>query len=558
MVHDVPVTGADPAGILTSVPAEMLRVGADLDLQRVLQSVTDTGTHLSGAQFGAFFYNAVDATGEKYHLHVVSGAEAASFQKMPAPRITELFEPTFSGESTVRVDDLVDGPYRGQMPPGHLPVRSYLATPVIGRDATVIGSLLFGHQEPDVFDERTETVVEAVAAQAAIAVENARLFEQEQAARRDAEEAREQLRRHVAEVTEASLTLQRSLLPTDQPVVPGVTTAVRYLPAVAHAEVGGDWYDVIVTGDATVTLAIGDVQGHNMQAAAEMGRLRTTLRAYLAEGHPPAEALARTNRLTASSAADSEGLLATCCLISVDLRSGEGRIVRAGHPLPVLRRADGVLAELGALEGSPLGLFPDETWKEEQLRLRHGDRIVLYTDGLVDVRGAEVGDRVDELLHAVDRAAALSPDDAADEILRTFGRGNEDDVALVVCDLAPLDHLVTVTTPEQVALARSLTGDQLETWGLDDLEPVAALVVSELVTNCLRHGGGVADLVLRRTSYGVRIEVTDSDPVAPAVIVPELDSDGQRGMLLVDALARDWGVDVHSCGKTVWVELDGQ
>ncbi|MDF1602640.1 SpoIIE family protein phosphatase [Nocardioides sp. YIM 152315] len=547
------MTDAARPGALTSVPAEMLQVGADLDLQRVLQSVTDTGTRLSGARFGAFFYNAVDTDGEMYRLHVVSGAEAASFAKMPSPRITELFEPTFSGEHTVRVDDLVEGPYRGHMPRGHLPVRSYLATPVIGRDGTVIGSLLFGHQEPGMFDERTEEIVGAVAAQAAIAVENAQLFEQEQAARRDAEDAREQLRRHVAELTEASLTLQRSLLPADLPDVPGVTTAVRYLPAVAHAEVGGDWYDVIATGETAVTLAIGDVQGHNMQAAAEMGRLRTTLRAYLAEGHSPAEALARTNKLTTS---DSEALLATCCLISVDLRSGEGVIVRAGHPLPMLHRADGTVVELGALEDSPLGLFPDETWKEERIRLCHGDRIVLYTDGLVDLRGTDMAERIWDLATVVEGVARLTPEEAADEILRNLGRRDEDDVALVVCDITPLDHLVTVDAPEKVRLARSLTADQLEIWSLPELAPPVMLVVTELVTNTLQHGGGVADLVLRRTGSGVRIEVTDSDLDGPALVAADPDAEGQRGILLVDAMVREWGVDVHSSGKTVWAELD--
>ncbi|MBZ5738819.1 ATP-binding SpoIIE family protein phosphatase [Nocardioides mangrovi] len=546
-------TGADNGGGLTSVPAEMLRVGEDLDLQRVLQSVTDTGTQLSDAQFGAFFYNAIDADGDIYQLHVVSGAEAESFTKMPAPRITELFEPTFSGERTVRVDDLRDGPYRGHMPPGHLPVRSYLATPVIGRDGTVIGALLFGHQEPDVFDDRTEATVMAVAAQAAIAIENARLYEKEQNARRDAEEARELLRRHVAEVTEASLTLQRSLLPSEIPVVDGLSAAVRYLPAVAHSEVGGDWYDVVATEGDTITLAIGDVQGHNMQAAAEMGRLRTTLRAYLAEGHRPADALARTNRLTASDY--SEALLATCCLITIDPRNGEASIVRAGHPLPVLQRADGSVTEIALHAGPPLGVYPDQVWKEERLRFGHGDRVVLYTDGLVDVRGAGTGGRLDELLAVLETLATASPDDAADEVLRVLGRNADDDVALVVCDIAPTDHVVTVRTPGQVALARSLVTDLLESWELPDLVPLATLVVSELVTNGLRHGGGYADLLMRRTAHGVRLEVTDSDPVAPLLVDADPDAEGHRGVMLVDAVAADWGVDSDPSGKTVWAEL---
>ena len=550
------VTGGEQVEALTSVPAEMLRVGEDLDLERVLQSVTDTGTQLSKAQFGAFFYNAIDADGDIYQLHVVSGAEAATFARMPAPRITELFAPTFSGERTVRVDDLLEGGhYRGRMPRGHLPVRSYLATPVVGRDGAVIGSLLFGHQEPGVFDDRAELTVVAVAAQAAIAIENARLYETEQQARRDAEEAREQLRRHVAEVTEASLTLQRSLLPAQIPIVDGLSVAVRYLPAVAHSEVGGDWFDVVATADDTITLAIGDVQGHNMQAAAEMGRLRTTLRAYLAEGHRPAEALARTNRLTASE--HSEALLATCCLITIDPRSGEAAVVRAGHPLPVLHRGDGTVTEIALHAGPPLGVHPDETWKEERLRLGHGDRIVLYTDGLVEVRGAGIDGRLDELLAVVETLAPSSAHETADEVLRVLGRNADDDVALVVCDVAPTDHVVTVRSPEQVALARSLVTDLLESWGHADLVPLAAIVVSELATNALLHGGGSADLLMCRTETGVRLEVADSDPVAPALVKAAPDAEGQRGMMLVDAIAAEWGVESVPSGKTVWAVLDG-
>lgn len=502
---------------LTSVPAAMMQLGADLDLRRVLQTVTDTGTELTGAQFGAFFYNVVDEDGRTSMLNVASDAQDESSARRP-------------------------------------PVRSRLTTPVVGRDGTAIGLLVFGHPEPDVFDARAEAIARAVAAQAAISVENARLFEREQVARRDAEEAREQLRRHVAELTETSRTLQRSLLPASLPIVDGVRTAVRYLPALAHAEVGGDWYDVIATPAGAVTVAIGDVQGHNMQAAAEMGRLRTTLRAYLAEGHSPAEALARANALTET---DSDALLATCCLVTVDPASGQATVVRAGHPLPILHRADGTTVELAQHAGPPLGIGSDQHWEDEPVRLRHGDRLVLYTDGLVDVRGEEASTRHDELLAAVASVAAATTDEAIDEILRAMVRDdNEDDVAVVVCDVTPIDHLMTVSTPEQVGLARAFTADQLAAWGLADLEPVAALVVSELVTNSLRHGGGTADLVVRRLPDAVRFEVTDGDPISPRLVDPGIEAEGQRGVLLVDATTRAWGVDSGPAGKTVWAEIE--
>ena len=162
-------------------------INSDLDLRRVLQTVTDVGTQLSGAQFGAFFYNGLDAKGELYQLHVLSGAGLETFAAMPAPRITALFQPTFDGHATVRIGDVREDPRFSGMPAGHLPVRSYLATPVVSRTGEVIGSLLFGHCDPDVFDDASEQTVLLIAAQAAVAVENARLYSAEQRARRRAE-----------------------------------------------------------------------------------------------------------------------------------------------------------------------------------------------------------------------------------------------------------------------------------------------------------------------------------------------------------------------------------
>jgi PAS domain S-box-containing protein len=161
-------------------------LAAELDLERLIQAVTDAATTLTGAQFGAFFYNALDARGEFYTLYAIAGVPREAFSQFPLPRNTALFAPTFRGEGTVRVADVRLDPRFGQnapyygMPEGHLPVVSYLAVPVIGHDGTVLGGLFFGHAEPDVFGERAERLVEGLAGQAAVAVENARLFQQVQ------------------------------------------------------------------------------------------------------------------------------------------------------------------------------------------------------------------------------------------------------------------------------------------------------------------------------------------------------------------------------------------
>ncbi len=158
-------------------------LSGELDLQRLVQAVTDAGRDLSKAEFGAFFYNVVNQKGEAYTLYTISGVPRDMFSRFPMPRNTAVFEPTFKGEGTVRSDDItkdarygLNPPYKG-MPSGHLPVRSYLAVPVISRTSEVIGGLFYGHSRPAVFAEREEKLVEGIAAQAAIAVDNARLFQ---------------------------------------------------------------------------------------------------------------------------------------------------------------------------------------------------------------------------------------------------------------------------------------------------------------------------------------------------------------------------------------------
>ena len=487
----------DDADLLLSL-SEVLN--ADLDLQRILQVATDAATTLSGAQFGGFFYNGRDEQGHLYTSHVVSGVDAGAFADLPQPRITPLFEPTFSGRGAVRVDDLTADPRLSGMPSRHLAVRSYLGTPVVSRTGEVIGALLFGHSSPSVFDERSERVVRSVAAQAAVAIENARLLRAEQVARRQAEQtaarlallqevtarlartltteeavdavmetlvsrlgspragvflrtpegglravaghrgvsgaapqyrdlppgsrdpvsvtdatgrpvvarsleeviasltphqvetvqsleslaclplrtaetghgvlglgwdapreladaevemlaaaagqlaqaldrarlyeaersARADLSRSVADLVDVSATLQQSLLPRELPQIEQVTVAVRYRASAAHAQVGGDWYDVVATPGGGATLVVGDVQGHSLAAAAVMGQLRTALHAYLSEGHHPDVALTRANLLMSQL---DPSVLATCAIVALDPRTGSARIVRAGHPL---------------------------------------------------------------------------------------------------------------------------------------------------------------------------------------------------------------------------------
>jgi two-component sensor histidine kinase/integral membrane sensor domain MASE1 len=168
-------------------------IAADLDLENVVQTVTDAGVALTAAKFGAFFYNVIGERGEEYMLFTLSGAPREAFERFGMPRNTKVFAPTFEGEGVVRVDDITKDPRYGLsephfgQPKGHLPVKSYLAAPVKSRSGEVLGGLFFGHPEAGVFDERSERLVMGLASQAAVAIDKARLY---QAAQREIAERR--------------------------------------------------------------------------------------------------------------------------------------------------------------------------------------------------------------------------------------------------------------------------------------------------------------------------------------------------------------------------------
>jgi PAS domain S-box-containing protein len=192
----------DEARTLEVLNQTGIAVAAEHDIERLVQAVTDAGVELSHAQFGAFFYNVHNDDGEAYTLYTISGAPREAFARFPMPRNTAIFEPTFRGHAAVRLDDILSDPRYGKSPPyhgmpeGHLPVRSYLAVSVVSRSGEVLGGLFFGHPQPAVFNERAERIVTALAAQAAVAIDNARLHQTSQreiSARVQAEQALQQL-----------------------------------------------------------------------------------------------------------------------------------------------------------------------------------------------------------------------------------------------------------------------------------------------------------------------------------------------------------------------------
>jgi serine phosphatase RsbU (regulator of sigma subunit) len=411
---------------------------AERELQDVVQRVTEESTALSGAQFGAFFYNVLDARGESYMLYTIAGVPRSAFERFPMPRNTKVFDPTFQGEGVVRSDDITadrrygrNEPYLG-MPEGHLPVRSYLAVPVKSRDGEVLGGLFFGHEAAGVFDEDAERLVTAVSALAALAIENARLHD---AARRELDASRRAYheRDHVARV------LQESLLPPRLPEIEGLELAARYVPG--EGMVGGDFYDVFALGDGAFGAAIGDVQGKDARAAGMTSVVRHSLRTS-AQTRGPSESLAVANQIVLQEQEPSDPRFASAALARLE-REGDGfRVVlaSAGHPPALVVRADGTVEDCHA-PGTLLGITAEADIADSETLLGPGDALVLYTDGLIEARSPDgiLGEeRVRELLVREAGATSDGLATALDALAAGFSRlRRRDDLALLVARVSP-------------------------------------------------------------------------------------------------------------------------
>ncbi|MGR8009378.1 SpoIIE family protein phosphatase [Streptomyces hypolithicus] len=469
---------------------------------------------------------------------------------------------------------------------------AYVPLTVAGR---TMGAWTAGFAHPVAFTPDERSVLTTVARMLAQALERASVAESER---------------------ELSRGLQRSMMPTLGPEIPGMTVAARYVPTGGGLQVGGDWYDMIPLPSGRIALVIGDVQGHDVRAAGLMGQLRIALRAYASEGHRPDAVLSRASRFlhglhdfpgagpgagadvvadarVPGTRADDDHAsprFATCLYIEADPVTGVLHIARAGHPDPAVRLGDGTVLVRPTAGGLPLGIDPDTDYPTTRLTLEPGETIMICTDGLIETGGHDLDTGWTRLRTIMEQHDGESLEALADALVAgvhgpsshyttgPLADRREDDIALLLlcregagCGCGPgsaaAPHApvrrtaltVAQAEPERTAVARQQLRDLLHDWTDADQLDSAVLMVSEMVTNVLVHTEGDALLTAEATGLAgtrrLRVEVADASAELPHRRSPgEMASNG-RGLILMEMLADAWGVDPRGAGKSIWFEL---
>ncbi|MGW7310263.1 PP2C family protein-serine/threonine phosphatase, partial [Streptomyces sp. NPDC054835] len=298
--------------------------------------------------------------------------------------------------------------YPGLPLDAHSGARAFLPLIASGRP---VGSCILGFDRPRGFTAEERTVLTALAGLIAQALERAQRYDSESALARG---------------------LQDALLPHRLPVHEGVDTVGRYLPGTEGMEVGGDWYDVIETGrQGQLALVIGDVQGHGVAAAATMGQLRSAVRAFALGGHRPQDVVRGTNRLLIDL---DPGQFASCCYVVLDAETGAVQAARAGHPQPLVRRADGTTEVVELAGGVVLGVDSTATYPVTRLHLDPGEVLALFTDGLVERPGTDIDEGIERLRRTFAATGTAALPDTADRLIREARQSADrpDDIALLL------------------------------------------------------------------------------------------------------------------------------
>jgi serine phosphatase RsbU (regulator of sigma subunit)/anti-sigma regulatory factor (Ser/Thr protein kinase) len=346
--------------------------------------------------------------------------------------------------------------------------------------------------------------------------------------------------------------LQRSLLPSVPRELGGTAIAARYLPAGADVEVGGDWYDVIPLPDGRLGLAVGDVAGHGVSAAAFMGQLRMALRVYARENLSPSRALERLSRIPLERRPPT---IATVWYGQLDPETGRLVFASAGHPPPLVVDADGEARFVEELRAPPLGVTAAASPPESSCTLDTGSGLLLYTDGLIERRGVPIDVRLERLRRVVENGPA-DLEDLADHVVQALvDETLRDDVALLAVRSMSVGTRIRLSRPASPAAARDAR-KVMRAWlshhGVtrDDSNDVL-VAAGEAFANVVQHAygvaGGTVEIEGALDGDGVRISVRDAGRWRPRVT----DGSDVRGLAMISELMDSVEVDVDTRGTEI-------
>ena len=420
-------------------------------------------------------------------------------------------------------------------------IHSLITAPIQARGVVLGMASFWRGQRHEPFNEEDLSLADELVARAAISIDNARRYTREHA---------------------LAVTLQQSLLPQAMPEQNALDLAYRYLPA--QSGVGGDWFDVIPMPGSRVALAVGDVVGHGLHAAATMGRLRTAVHNFSALDLPPDELLSHLDDLVGSidqneTSETAAGVVGATCLYGIyDPVTRRYVVARAGHLVPALVHPDGTVTFPDVPAGPPLGLG-GMPFRTAELCLAEGTQLVLYTDGLIEDRRRDLDAGLELLRDALAGHPGRPPEETCQHVLDSLLPGHpKDDVALLVARTRelPPDQVADWDVPADPAAVsgmRDAVSQRLEAWGLSECGFTMELILSELITNAIRYGAGPIHVRLIRDRTLI-CEVADGSSTSPHLRYAATTDEGGRGLFLVSQMAERWGTRYTPHGKVIWAE----
>ncbi|MFE9172219.1 SpoIIE family protein phosphatase [Streptomyces kebangsaanensis] len=422
-------------------------------------------------------------------------------------------------------------------------IHSLISAPIQARGVVLGMANFWRSKEHGPFDEEELSLAEELVARAAVSIDNARRYAREHA---------------------LAVTLQRSLLPRALPEQSALEVGYRYLPA--QSGVSGDWFDVIPLPGGRVALVVGDVVGHGLHAAATMGRLRTAVHNFSTLDMPPDELLSHLDDLVgridqdeACTDAAAAVVGATCLYAIYDPVTRRCAMARAGHLAPALVAPDGGVTFPDLPHGPPLGLG-GMPFRTAEFELAEGTQLVLYTDGLVEDRRRDLDVGMELLRQALAGHPDRPPEQSCRAVLDALLPSRpKDDVALLIARTRalPSDRVADWDVPPDpaaVAGVRLAATGKLDEWGLSELGFSVELVLSELVTNAIRHGCEPIHVRLIHDRTLI-CEVSDGTSTSPHLRYAATTEEGGRGLFLVSRTTERWGTRYSPRGKVIWAEL---